>query len=140
MNYHEPIYLINMKKLFAFFALLCLIYPTAQAQKTATWKGGTPGRNTEWNCATNWKEGRIPDEFSNVIIPDVSTSTFSYPIIYEGVIEIFSLQCAPSARLNTLSKAHIIMLDVPVAIRAVQVNDGLVYTGAPPSNEIADRH
>jgi hypothetical protein len=101
-----------MKKLSAIFALLCLICMTAQAQKTATWKGGTPGKTTDWNCPTNWKEGRVPNEFSNVIIPDVSTNTFGYPLIDNGIVEVFSLQCATNARLDIKGSGRIILLDV----------------------------
>ena len=121
-----------MKSLLAIFTLCCLICLSANAQKTATWKGGTPGRNTEWNCAANWKEGRVPDEFSNVVIPDVSTNTFSYPVIYAGIVEINSLDCAPAARLTTLSPARIIILEGSLANKPVRQNDGLVYMGAPP--------
>jgi len=48
------------------------------AQTTATWQGGKPGRTTEWNCAANWREGRVPDEFSQVIIP---TGVIHYPVL-----------------------------------------------------------
>jgi hypothetical protein len=94
--------------------ILCFGFQVAlSAQKTATWKGGTPGRVSDWNCATNWEEGRVPDEFSSVFIPDVSTSTFNYPIIKNEVVEIASLQCAPAAKLTLLNHAEIIVLDTP---------------------------
>ncbi len=79
------------------------------AQVTATWIGGFPGRNTAWNCAANWKEGRVPNEFSNVVIPDVSTTTFCYPVIEEGEVEILSLQCAPTAQLTIGENASLII-------------------------------
>lgn len=78
------------------------------AQKTATWKGGTPGRANSWNCPGNWKEGRVPNEFSNVIIPDVSTSTFSNPVLKEGTVEILSLQINPGATLVIGKNAKLI--------------------------------
>ncbi len=99
---------------FSFVALLIVLFgfqTSLSAQKTATWKGGTPGRSTDWNCPTNWKEGRVPDEFSAVIIPDVSTSTFSYPMIQEGTVEIFSLECATNAKLNTYGNARVVVLN-----------------------------
>jgi hypothetical protein len=101
----------NMKKSIVLLALFSLISLSAQAQKTATWKGGTPGRTTDWNCPTNWEESRVPNEFSDVVIPDVSTSTFSYPVIKQGIVEIASLQCASNARLTTLGDARVIFLD-----------------------------
>jgi hypothetical protein len=100
-----------MKHSIAIIALFSLISLSAQAQITATWKGGTPGKTTDWNCPSNWKEGREPDEFSNVFIPDVSTSTFSYPVIKQGTVEIASLQCASNTRLTTLGNARVIFLD-----------------------------
>lgn len=100
-----------MKKTIALTALFILVCLNAQAQRTATWKGGTLGRPSEWNCPSNWKEGRVPDEFSQVVIPDVSTSTFYYPQISQGAVEVASLQCAPNARLRLLGNARLITLD-----------------------------
>lgn len=52
--------------------LLVLGLPSAlSAQKQATWKGGAPGRSTDWNCSANWKEGRVPNVFCDVVIPVV---------------------------------------------------------------------
>jgi len=102
-----------MKKSIALLALFSLISLSAHAQITATWKGGTPGKTTDWNCPTNWKEGRVPNEFSKVVIPDVSTSTFSYPVIKQGTVEIASIECASDAQLTTLGNARIIYFDAP---------------------------
>jgi len=100
----------RMKKSLALFALFFLVQFAAQAQKTATWKGGTAGRKSDWNCPTNWKEGRVPNEFSNVLIPDVSTSTFSYPVIRQGTVEVASLEYAPGAKLITQGNARVVAL------------------------------
>lgn len=81
------------------------------AQKTATWKGGFPGSSTAWNCAANWKEGRVPNEFSHVIIPDVSTTTFCYPVIEAGEVVIQSLLCTPPAMLTIGKNASLIILE-----------------------------
>lgn len=124
-----------MKKVFAIFALLCLICVTVNAQKTATWKGGTPGKPTDWSCPTNWKEGRVPNEFSNVVIPDVSTSTWAYPVIEEGVVEIFSLQCAPNARLDTRGNARVILLDV-----ATSRNEGVAQSRSRTEHLVVARN
>ncbi len=78
------------------------------AQKLATWKGGTPGQPTEWNCPTNWEEGRIPNEFSQVVIPDVSSSTFSNPALNSGEVEIWSLQILSGATLKIGKSARLI--------------------------------
>ncbi|MBC7778374.1 MAG: hypothetical protein H7246_23280 [Phycisphaerae bacterium] len=120
-----------MKNASIFFAatlIFLFVSQSMSAQKTATWKGGTPGRSTDWNCPTNWKEGRVPDAFSNVVIPDVSTSTFSYPIIGDEV-EIQSLQCAPSARLTVLAKASLVVL-LPLSERPETRGDRFIIIGS----------
>ncbi|MBP7240133.1 MAG: hypothetical protein KBA14_07890 [Saprospiraceae bacterium] len=61
------------------------------SQKSITWKGGTPGMKNDWYCPQNWSTTSLPDEFSDVIIPDVSTSTLAFPEIKSGEIEINSL-------------------------------------------------
>ncbi len=90
----------NVRILFATLTALLICASPLGAQKTATWKGGTPGRPAEWNCSTNWKEGRVPDEFSRVVIPDVSASTFHTPVLNEGAVEIWSLQILSGATLQ----------------------------------------
>jgi hypothetical protein len=102
-----PQTILAMKNIL-FFAILLGYSFSLHAQKTATWKGGTPGRPTEWNCATNWKEGRVPNEFSQVIIPDVSSSTFSNPVLSSGDVEIWSLQILSGATLNIGKSASLI--------------------------------
>ena len=117
-----------MKNATASFAISMLFivacHISMSAQKTATWKGGTPGRKTNWHCATNWKEGRVPDEFSNVFIPDVSTSTNSYPVIERGTVEILSLHCAPAAHITVLPNAFICILETSIQ-RTRKVGIGL---------------
>jgi hypothetical protein len=81
------------------------------AQKMATWKGGTPGRVSDWNCPSNWKEGRVPNEFSNVLIPNVSSSTFAYPVIEKGDIEVFGLVCEPGATVTLRRSASLRTVD-----------------------------
>lgn len=103
-----------MKNILFFLFTLTLILVSQislSAQRTATWKGGTPGKSADWNCPTNWKEGRVPDEFSNVVIPDVSTSTFSYPII-NNEVEILSLICDAPARLKILDGGGLTVLQL----------------------------
>ncbi|HAD13845.1 MAG TPA: hypothetical protein DCF33_15570 [Saprospirales bacterium] len=102
-----------MKHSVALIALFSLISLNVKAQKTTIWKGGTPGKPNEWYCPTNWKEGRQPDEFSHVIIPDVSTSTFSYPRIANATIVVASVQCMPGAKLELGKNARLVELDNP---------------------------
>ena len=75
-----------------FFAPLLLTFSmNVFSQKSIIWKGGTPGQKNEWYCAQNWSTHNVPDEFSDVIIPDVSTSSFAFPVIRSGKVEINSL-------------------------------------------------
>jgi len=97
-----------MRNILFFAALILVSQTTLLAQKTATWKGGTPGKPTDWNCAANWKEGRVPNEFSQVIIPDVSSSTFSNPVLASGEVEIWSLVIHTGASLRIGKKARLI--------------------------------
>ena len=51
----------------------------------------------------------MPNEFSNVFIPDVSTSSFSNPTIKDGVIELNSLQIESTAKLTIQKMAKLIV-------------------------------
>lgn len=79
------------------------------AQKIVTWIGGTPGSETSWNQPKNWSNHNVPNEFSNVLIPDVSNSTFSNPVIQNGIIELNSLQIESSAKLTIDKMAKLIV-------------------------------
>ena len=80
---------------------------TVSAQIPAIWKGGTPGRPNDWNCATNWRENRVPDEFSNVVVPEVSTTSFASPVIFSGEALVNALFLAPNASLTVGKKARL---------------------------------
>jgi hypothetical protein len=92
--------------LIAIFTLLTTI---TFAQQAVTWNGGTPGNETCWDEAKNWSNNRVPNEFSDVIIPNVSTSTFSTPVIKNGTIELNSLQIASNGKLTIESSAKMIV-------------------------------
>lgn len=80
-----------------------LIALTGFSQRTITWKGGTPGMKNDWFCPQNWSTATVPDEFSDVIIPDVSTSSFAHPVIEAGQVEINSITIHSQGAL-TISK------------------------------------
>lgn len=83
----------------------------AFAQMKNTWKGGTPGRPTDWNCASNWLENRVPNEFSDVFVSDVSTSTFAAPVISSGDFEVNALFVAKDAKLSIEATASLTVLE-----------------------------
>ncbi len=83
-----------MKRTRFFPALVALLtLSTAQlfSQKTIEWKGGFPGHETDWACPQNWSGNTVPNEFSDVIIPDVSTQSRALPVIKSGSVAVRSL-------------------------------------------------
>lgn len=64
------------------------------------WTGGTPGRTNDWNVATNWDTNRIPDEFDDVLIPNLAGQGNFYPIIKTHVPSIQYLFIESNARLE----------------------------------------
>lgn len=84
---------------------------TLNAQKNNTWKGGTPGRVNDWYCATNWSTGAVPNEFSNVVIPDVSASSHAAPELLKGEAEINTLLLHSGARLTIGQGAALTVLE-----------------------------
>ncbi len=80
------------------------------SQRSITWKGGTPGMSTDWYCPQNWSSTSLPDEFSDVIIPDVSSSAFAPPCITVGKIEINSLMLQSNASLTIADDASLTIL------------------------------
>lgn len=108
---------------FSFF-----LHTTLSAQKTATWKGGTPGRAQEWTCAANWKEGRVPDEFSDVVIPDVSGIGGFQPVIRGAAISVNSISILPGAvlRIEKTGALDVFESLETIATGALQ-NNGLLH-------------
>ncbi len=92
--------------------IMMIISISSFAQKSITWKGGTLGMETEWFCPQNWSTSSVPDEFSNVIIPDVSTSSFSLPVISSGQVEINSLVILYNGSITIAKSAILIVLDM----------------------------
>ena len=105
--------------LIAIFTLLTTI---TFAQQSVTWYGGTPGNETNWHEARNWSNNKVPNEFSDVIIPDVTTSTFSTPIIKNGTIELNSLSIVFNGRLTIESDAKVIVYGYMEGVLEEKVN------------------
>ena len=90
---------------------LTLITTISLAQNTVTWIGGTPGKATKWEEPKNWSNHRVPNDFSNVIIPDVSSSTFAYPEITKGIVEVNSIHIESQSRLTVHANAQLIIYE-----------------------------
>ena len=96
-----------MKKLISAFVLLVALQVSSYSQTTATWMGGTPGKTTDWNCPTNWKEGRIPDDYTQVLIP---SDLLYYPVIKSNVPDIDALMVTGGATLTIYQNESLTIL------------------------------
>jgi hypothetical protein len=103
-------------------AIFSLFTTITFAQQAVTWIGGTPGNETSWNEAKNWSKNKVPYEFSDVIIPDVTTTTFSAPVIKRGTIELNALQIASNGKLTVESEAKLIVYGFASGILKGNVN------------------
>lgn len=95
---------------------ILLIAGNGYAQRAIVWKGGAPGMKNDWYCPQNWSTTSVPDEFSDVIIPDVSTSTFASPVIRSGDVEVNSLEMHANASLTIESRARLVVNSHAVGI------------------------
>ena len=98
-----------MKTIIIITTLWITISANAFSQKATTWIGGTPGMKTDWYCPYNWNTSSVPDEFSDVIIPDVSTTSFASPVIQSGKVEINSINVHSNASLTIGQNATLIV-------------------------------
>lgn len=87
--------------------LICFFASTSSAQRLNTWKGGTPGHETDWNYFKNWSLGKTPDAFDRVLIPDLSTTTRAYPVISNTGVEISYLEIQSGAMITILPSAWV---------------------------------
>lgn len=108
-----------MKNAIATIAIICCFLFSANAQKTATWKGGAAGKSNDWSCAANWKEGRVPDEFCDVVIPNVSSTGNFQPVIRAEVDAVHSLRILPGATLRITAQGA---LEVSEPLEGIAAN------------------
>jgi len=101
--------------------LLLLAVGNSHAQRSITWKGGTPGMKNDWFCPQNWSTSSVPDEFSDVIIPDVSTSTFATPVIKSGEVEINSLQILSNGKLTIDKTATVVVINRVTGLTSINI-------------------
>ena len=110
----------------SFFVVSCFVLTsfssTAFAQPGNYWVGGAPGHENEWNCPKNWSEGSVPNEFSNVIIPDVSTGSRANPVLRSGMMEIGSLVLESNASLEIGKQATLVIYDGLFAVNRSDLN------------------
>lgn len=110
----------------AVLMLLCSLSVSLFAQKTATWKGGKPGRSTDWTCDANWKEGKMPNEFSQVIIP---SDVAFYPVITDEVPSIDALLLEGAATLTLYEDARLSILNETGLLGGITIYGSLFNEG-----------
>ena len=109
--------------IFSTAIIICMSFTIeTNAQKIITWKGGTPGQETKWNCPKNWDNNSVPNEFSNVVIPDVSGSTQSAPRIVSGTVEVNSIFIFSNAKFEVDEGAKVIVYQPIIGIRNSNAN------------------
>ncbi|MBK9014077.1 MAG: hypothetical protein IPM82_08280 [Saprospiraceae bacterium] len=70
-----------------------------------------PGMENDWNCPKNWSTYSVPNAFSNVFIPDVSTTTLAAPVIKNGRMEVNSLFLETNAFLTVEESAQLVVFE-----------------------------
>jgi hypothetical protein len=125
---------------FFFVAVLALAYSQNQiltAQTTSTWQGGKPGRTNDWDCPANWKEGRTPNEFSQVVIP---SGRLFYPVITTPATPIDALLLEGDAALAIRKGGSLLILcetgrfDGVILLGKIANEGNLEIRNIPPSN------
>lgn len=112
--------------------LLALLFFSNEmsAQIQNVWVGGVPGRPIDWNVAANWSLQRVPNEFHDVVIPNTSTTTFSYPVI-DGAVEVHTLRVESGARLYILETGTLHLNAVGEKMNEVLANNGEIDNRSP---------
>ena len=93
-------------RLVLLLSLMTAVTLSAQVE----WQGGFPGRESDWFCAGNWSDNRIPDDLDNVVIPDCSTRGDFYPVIRKRSARVQSLEILSGAALTIDRSAHLTVL------------------------------
>ncbi|MFN0014606.1 MAG: hypothetical protein ACKVU2_08665 [Saprospiraceae bacterium] len=90
-----------------FSAVIVSNAPSIHAQRVVFWKGGTPGMESNWNNPKNWSNNRVPDAFANVVIPDVSSRSRTFPVIDRKGAEVGSLTLESGSSLVVLNSGSL---------------------------------
>ncbi|MCC6815070.1 MAG: hypothetical protein IT267_01495 [Saprospiraceae bacterium] len=80
---------------------------TVFSQITAYWIGGRNGNSKSWNISSNWSNHRVPNEFTDVIIPYKESCLNSIPEISNNKVKIHSLSIHNGAGLKILKNGSL---------------------------------
>lgn len=94
-----------------FFFFLLAHSLSLRAQRTVYWEGGTPGRESNWNCPDNWSSNTVPDAFCNVVIPDVSTRSRVFPVLSHNSAEVNTLTMESGTSLTIQKDGCLVVFD-----------------------------
>ena len=93
----------NVQKASFMLLIVCLLFSiSVTAQKINTWKGGKTGHPNAWDCAQNWSLNAVPNEFQDVVIPDVSSGFNQYPVIDDAENVVRSITICSHAQLTIM--------------------------------------
>ncbi len=96
-----------MKKHMNFLPTLMTLLASFSLTAQVEWRGGFPGRETDWQCARNWSDNRVPNNLDDVIIPDCSARGNFYPVISRQPAEVQSLLLDNQARMTIAAGAQL---------------------------------
>ncbi|MCB9284003.1 MAG: hypothetical protein H6563_08020 [Lewinellaceae bacterium] len=124
-------------------SLLALVSP-AFSQRLNYWVGGTPGMENQWNCPKNWSNYQVPNNMTDVVIPDVSSGSRSNPVIEHGVAEANSILLDSNAVLEVRQQATLVVYNGLTAVYRDDLKvDGILleWKEGPqmPSKDIVQR-
>jgi hypothetical protein len=91
---------MNFPRIFFSLAFSFLFFASALGQNM--WKGSIYSGGQDWHNPTNWSKGHVPTDLEEVIIPDLTNTGKSYPVIQEEV-EIQHLRMYGQASLSITS-------------------------------------
>ena len=107
------------------FIAFCFFGTLMSAQRNVTWIGGTPGQESDWFCNKNWSNAHVPDEFSNVYIINVSSSTFHYPVIKSKEATALSISIVSEGKLTIEKSGTLSVIEAII----VQNNKSIINRG-----------
>ncbi len=108
--------------------LLSITVTSLCAQVTSIWVGDTPGHKTDWHQPYNWSNQRVPDEFTDVIIPLDESQPDNYPVYSDGRQEINSLAIWPGALLH-IKGGELVILDTGKNVYSPEQIKGSIRAG-----------
>ena len=90
-----------------FLPTLMFLMTTLSLSAQVEWRGGFPGRETDWQCARNWSDNRVPNDLDDVMIPDCSTRGNFYPEIRSKTARVQSLTLHSQSRMTVDAGAYL---------------------------------